>query len=289
VTVATPASRTPPGRTGTYSALSRTFRITSPSPEVAHAVDLVYGEMRIDGDASRHALEIEIRKSADGPPAAHEILFAGERVFEASRTGDLLHQLDNELTIALEHAVPQLYFVHAAALADAGRATLLVGDSGAGKSTTAYALAASGMDYLSDELAPIDPRTGDVHPYPRAICLKRDPPAPLTLPSCHLRTEWTLHVPAKSLASRVSTRPVPLGRVIFVRYSPEHSRAVLESISRGEAAVRFYKGALNQLAHPSLGLDDTLSLIQRAECFTLLAAGVEETVQAVRDRSHVSA
>lgn len=283
-------SGTPFGRLeSSYGALSRTFRVRSPSAEVARAVDFVYGEMRLEGAESAGGLKIEIQEAAGSSTPSYEVFFADELVFRASRMGDLLHQLDNELTIALEHAAPELFFVHAAALADGGMATLLVGDSGAGKSTTAYALAASGMSYLSDELAPIDPRAGDVLPYPRAICLKHAPPAPLTLPPEHLRTEWTLHVRARDLLSHVASEAVPLGCVIFVRYSASHANAVLRPVSRGEAAIRFYRSALNQLAHPSLGLDDTLSLIRRAKCFELLAAGVEETVKAVRGASHVSA
>lgn len=287
---ATPSNRTsvsidPQVRSfrGAYQTLLRPFTVQSPSAEIAQAVDFVYGEMKCD-TAGAQGLEIDIH-TVDAASSKLRVLFGGEPVFEVEGLGDLLHQLDNELTIALEHALPSLYFVHAAALADNGRATLLVGDSGAGKSTTTFALAASGMAYFSDELAPIEPAAGVVLPYPRAMCLKRDPPAPLSLPAEHLRTEWTLHVRARDLQSRVVKESLPLGRVIFVRYSPEHARARLKPISRGEAAIRFYRGALNQLAHPAFGLDDTVSLIRRAECFELQAAGIEETVRVVRGES----
>jgi hypothetical protein len=212
-------------------------------------------------------------------PRVLEASFDGCKVIEVTRLGDLLHQLDNELTIALELAVPSLYFVHAAALAADGGVTLLVGDSGAGKSTTAYALAASGMEYLSDELAPMDPSSGAVVPYPRSICLKQDPPEPLEVPGSSLRTEWTLHVRPRDLATHVATEPVPLRRIVFVQYSPSHTEAQLRRLARAEAAMRLYQQALNQLAHPCFGLDETLVLIRRAECFELLSAGIGETLE----------
>jgi hypothetical protein len=277
---ASPAPGNEAGTAASYEAVSFPFTIQSPSPGIASVVDFIYGEMRTQA-APPGSYPIEIRP-AQSNPRRLELLLGGTRRTESERLGDILHQLDNELTIQIEQAVPRFYFVHAAALAEGSRATLLVGDSGAGKSTTSYALASSGMDYLSDELSPIDPQSAAVHPYPRAICLKREPPAPLILPSRHLRTEWTVHVRPRDLGSRVLTTAVPLARVVFVRYSPGHGAALLRPISKGEAAVRLYKGALNQLARPSFGLDDTLSLIRRAECYELLAAGVEETVQALR-------
>src|SRR5262249_58135020 len=102
------------------------------------------------------------------------------------------------------------------------------------------------------------------------------------LPGRHLRTEWTIHVRARDLGAKVLSAAVPLARAVFIRYSATHAAPTLRPVSKGEAAVRLYKGALNQLAHSRLGLGDTLQLIRRVECFELLAAGVEETVRALR-------
>lgn len=265
-----------PAVEATYRVASLAFTVRSPSAAIAEAVDFVYGEMRSDAPETP-GIQIEIAPS-DGDRELLSVSIHGRKVFEAARIGDLLHQLDNELTIAIEYAVPSLYFVHAAALADEGGVTLLVGDSGAGKSTTAYALAASGMDYLSDELAPLMPSAGRVVPYPRAFCLKKDPPAPLRVPEGSLRTEWTLHVRPRDLGCPVAPDPRPLSRIVFVRYSPDHVQPRLQPLTRADASVKLYQRALNQLAHPCFGLDETLGLVRRAECFELLAADIRGTV-----------
>jgi hypothetical protein len=60
--------------------------------------------------------------------------------------------------------------LHASAVAVGGRALALVGPVGAGKSTTAAALAGRGCPVLADDVLPLEPRGGDVlaHPaYPR--------------------------------------------------------------------------------------------------------------------------
>jgi len=267
-------------RPADFAVLSRSFSVSAPTEEMASAVELVYGELRC-GPADRGTLPIVICER-EPPAPRYAVSFGGRPCFEAERLGDVLHHLDNQLTIALEHALPGLYFLHAAALAKDGEATLLVGDSGAGKSTTAYALAAAGMDYLSDELAPVDVAAGRVLPYPRAICLKGDPPAPLRVPREHLRTEWTLHVPPHALGCRVLEEGAALRRIVFVRHERGRTVPSLRPVSPGEASLRLYQGALNQLAHPCWGLDETIALVQQAECLELLSAGIEATVELLR-------
>jgi|SRR5579871_983337 len=53
--------------------------------------------------------------------------------------------------------------VHGAAVGVDGRAALLVGDGGSGKSTTALACALAGFDYLGDDYCAVEPATGKVH------------------------------------------------------------------------------------------------------------------------------
>ena len=85
-----------------------------------------------------------------------------------------------------------------------------------------------------------------------------------------------------ALGCRVLTEGVALRRIVFVRYDRERSAPSLRPLSPGEASLRLYQGALNQLAHPCWGLDDTIELVRRAECLELLAAGIEETVAVLR-------
>jgi hypothetical protein len=68
------------------------------------------------------------------------------------------------------------FLLHAAALADdRGRATLLAAPSGHGKSSLTLELLDRGLRFLSDDYAPLDPATGEIHPYPRALGLLSDP------------------------------------------------------------------------------------------------------------------
>ncbi|WP_259075475.1 hypothetical protein [Salinibacter ruber] len=67
-----------------------------------------------------------------------------------------------------------LYVLHACCLSINGRAFSLVGDSGAGKSTTAYFLARNAWNLLSDDITAIDMKPGGLHviPGPPRVKLK---------------------------------------------------------------------------------------------------------------------
>jgi hypothetical protein len=66
----------------------------------------------------------------------------------------------------------QYLIVHAACVEKSGRALLLPGPPGSGKSTLCAALVARGWRLLSDELALVDFRTQCVVPLPRPVSLK---------------------------------------------------------------------------------------------------------------------
>ena len=64
--------------------------------------------------------------------------------------------------------------IHAAVVAKAGRALILPGEPGAGKSTLCAALVSRGWRLLSDEMALIDPGSLAITPIPRPIGLKNE-------------------------------------------------------------------------------------------------------------------
>jgi hypothetical protein len=62
--------------------------------------------------------------------------------------------------------------LHGAGVGVAGSAVLLVGKTGAGKSTLALGLAARGFEYLSDDLVPLSASGREVHAFPLAASVK---------------------------------------------------------------------------------------------------------------------
>ena len=176
----------------------------------------------------------------------------------------LLFHIDKDITIWLQLERRDLFFLHAAAVARGSQVIVLTAPSGTGKSTLVLSLVEKGLEYLSDELAPIDLRTLAVEPYPHALCLKSPPPDPYTLPSNTVRCGRRYHVPIPGPVHQVRT----LAALVFVRRDEERFQQ-LRPVSAATAAARLMANALNPLAHPGDGLDVAVTLSQAVPCFEL--------------------
>jgi hypothetical protein len=199
--------------------------------------------------------------------------------------GVLLFHLDKSLTIALQRQRPDLYFLHAAAVALDGRVVLLAGPAGAGKSTLALSLLQHGFEYLSDELAPIDIGRAVAYPYPRALCLKSPPPAPLAVPSGTFVGGGRLHMPVTSLRVRHHTKPLPLAAIFFVGRGPAPV-ITCRRITAAAAVAHLAATGLNSLAHRGDGLDAAQELSGTVPCFRLDSTSLDAARAAVEGVVH---
>lgn len=86
--------------------------------------------------------------------------------------GLLAAEMAMNLQVAL--GTRRFLLLHASVVERDGRAVIMTGESGAGKSTLATLLAAHGWRFMGDEFALVDPVTGLLHAFPRAISLKNE-------------------------------------------------------------------------------------------------------------------
>ena len=195
----------------------------------------------------------------------------------AANPGDLLFLLERDLVVELQRRRPEFLFLHSAALDLRGRACLLVGESGAGKSTTTWALLHHDFHYLSDELSPVDVETLQVHGYPHALCLKERPPRTYSLPGDALDLGRTIHVPASAMPKAAIREPRPIAALFLVKYSSGLGAPSLHALGAAEASAHLYVSALNTLAHPNRGLDAVVRLAENVPCFALATADLPST------------
>jgi hypothetical protein len=130
-----------------------------------------------------------------------------------------LDVFESELQLSVARLARPEVFVHAGVVAVAGRAILLPGRSGAGKTTLVRALVAAGATYYSDEYAVLD-RDGWVHPYARR-------------PSVRKRAGRKERAPVPRRRGRAG---VPVGLVVETRYVPE-ARWAPVLLSAGERVL----------------------------------------------------
>jgi hypothetical protein len=198
--------------------------------------------------------------------------------------GEFLYNFEKDIELSLQLLRKEWYFIHGAALTYAGKTCLLIAPSGGGKSTTTWALLNNGFCYMSDELAPVDPRDMTVAAYPHALCLKATPPAPFSLPDSTLRTRRAMHVPVEALPNGYQMESTPLHAVFFVQFDPELSSPLIKPVSESEAAARIYANSLNQLAHVDHGLPAAVTIAQHVPAFEICTTrDLQLSVELMRD------
>src|SRR5262249_68394 len=150
-----------------YRVFERFVRIAAP-PDLHPALESLMGGLRtdfrpsLDGD-SVFSLEI----SAD--PTGWRITLGDELVARCD-TNAVVSESERLVVQAVVPATPHLLTLHAAALQSECGAVLLVGDSGAGKTTLSIALARAGWGFGSDEIVLLG-RELDLRPLPSPACI----------------------------------------------------------------------------------------------------------------------
>ena len=265
-----------------FSLFDRTVRVRCGSPELQTILLNVYSGLAVQQPTGIPEPDLDYEVAImDRQPESILIQRDGQEPLYAEDTGLFLYQFEKDVTIALELIRSDLFFIHSAALEYNGRIHLLVAQSGGGKSTTSWALLHHGFQYASDELAPVNLDTLTVLPYPHALCLKSEPPAPYSLPADTFQTDRSLHVPVESLPCTIVNSPLPLQSILFVQYRPNESPSITP-ISASDASVRVYTNGLNQLAHPADGLDAAIQIAQHCRCYELTSNDLHSTCELVR-------
>lgn len=212
------------------------------------------------------------------------VLVNGRLQFEPARRDELLPYVEWAVNWEIARTYPQYLHLHAAAMERDGVGLILPAESGSGKSTLAMGLLRRGWRYLCDEFALVHSQSLLLHPFPRAICLKRG--------SFSLAEEMNIALPrgdrhhsAKGFVHFVSpfdiaTQPVgsvcPVRLVVFPRYQAG-GRPELSPMTRGEAALELHRVCFNLFGCKRPGLEVLTRMVTGAECFRLASGELDAT------------
>jgi hypothetical protein len=138
--------------------------------------------------------------------------------------------------------------LHAGAASYGRRGVILPAPPDSGKSTLTAALVHRGFDYLSDEVALIDPATRRVLPFPRHLWLEPGGRAALASMDPNAAALWPSdRDPAKPvhvLPSDGSARAVAVRVIVFPMFLAG-ARTTVEPVSRAEALLELARNAFN--------------------------------------------
>jgi HprK-related kinase A len=209
----------------------------------------------------------------------------GERIHQDLRREEILPHLEWGISWRIVARCGDYLQVHAASMARGDRGVVLAGGSGAGKSTLAAALLARGWKYFCDEFALIDPDDLNLHPFPKAVCVKAGSFDAVKRLGLRLSQDRH-HVKALKgkvgyispfdLGTDVVARPCPVRYVIFPKYSGG-SEPRLYPLPRARAAFALMQCTLNRDVYEQHAASITGRVVRGAECFGLETGCIDET------------
>jgi len=192
----------------------------------------------------------------------------------------------NSSIIRTQHRFLQL---HAATLSLNGQGVIIAAKSGSGKSTLAAALLSRGWQYLSDEFALIDPTTLNLHPFPKALCIKSGSfkiVRQLGLPL------WTRRHYAKAYKGQVGyvspdevranaiSDICPVKAILFPQYMAATEPSAIE-IPRGEAAIELGGLSFNRTKHGVDAMSTLANLLEKTQCWRIHSGDAIKTCELI--------
>jgi len=122
----------------------------------------------------KHAAERRASAPSRNTHDAHQLRFGRKTLIRTSRLTEVLQVLESDLRLQVAGMSEEKLFVHAGVVGWKGRAILVPGVSGAGKTMLVAALVRAGASYYSDEYAVLD-QDGLVHPYATPLRIRNGP------------------------------------------------------------------------------------------------------------------
>jgi len=170
--------------------------------------------------------------------------------------------------------------LHAAALARDGKALVLAGKTGAGKTTLATWLVCRGFDYLTDELVHVDMQALCVSGFARPLHLKEPARAlfagvvDVDGGDAIMASPLGTHISPTRLGARAARRARPCAVVL-----PAYRAGApldLHPLAKAQAATRLMGCLVNARDRPQHGFGEVAGLVQAVPAFAMTYSDLEE-------------
>ncbi len=212
--------------------------------------------------------------------------FDGREVFRPLPRPQAYPMLEWGLNWCVTTQINHYLLFHAAVLARAGRALILPGEPGVGKSTLCAALASRGWELLSDEIALVALDTGHLHGLGRPVSLKnaaidvirRFAPDAVIGATCHDTLKGTVaHLRAPRRGALQAADAACPTWLVFPRFIPG-APTRLQTETRERGFFRLVDNAFNFTTLGTLAFERTTDLVNRSTCLDLTYSDLEEAV-----------
>ncbi|MGH9179076.1 MAG: hypothetical protein ACRD0N_11050 [Acidimicrobiales bacterium] len=281
-----------------FRVLDTYFTLRYDDPLLGRYVEAVLARFRVPPDPReyrspptpnvppRYSLRTVEADGHGGGEASYQLYYGDTLMIDTPTTGRTLTHLFWHVNAEAVRQTGSFLLVHAGCvLAPSGRALLLPAQSGSGKTTLVTALVQAGFGYLSDEAAVVDPVSGRIHPFPKALTLKSGSFELFPeLAGDHLGSlvPGTWHVdPGRLGPADVPTGAFPAGWVVAIGYDPTVDGAQLSPMRAAEAVVEVGMSTLNLHRYRARALPLLADLARRTSAYRLRFASLEAALEAI--------
>lgn len=272
-----------------YRALGFRGRVVGPAGAIAELRALfppppAWTVEEADGSGTAGPATV-IAARLDSEGGGYAMAVDGVDRWRAETERDLVPTLEWVVTQAAVDAIGARYILlHGGAVARDGRALVMPAASGSGKSTLVAGLVASGFQLGSDEIAAIDPASGLLWPFARALYVKSGSRSVLASRYPALRTSepryrvsgeavWYLMPDAGSWLEG----PTLVRFVVLPRYAPD-APTTLSPLARSAALPRFLEQSFSLMQHGGQGIGVVTALLQAADCYELSVGTLDDAI-----------
>jgi hypothetical protein len=236
---------------------------------------------------------------------AHEAGSTAQHCYEVSVDEELLvsttdasrvvpHILAEVNAATVRASADRFVLLHASAAARQGRGAIFAAPAEAGKTTLVGGLLLAGLAYVTDEVVAIDPATGLLHPFPKALAV--DPGSRTVLQGLRPHVEeglakWTSdqwHVNPLSVRPDAVAGICTPAFVITPRYV-ESSPTTLERMHPSDGLVSMMNNAFSANDRGRRRFEALAAVARQADCYDLTVGDLTaacELVLALFEGSH---
>ncbi len=260
-------------------------RLRLPLAELVAPLRLLYADFPIDASGFAD-FDVAARRMGRGKVG---FLIDGERRFVPVARGIALPMLEWAINWCLYTFSQQYLLIHAAVVEREGRALVLAGRPGAGKSTLCAALVGRGWRLFSDEFAVISLDDRLLWPIARPISLKNDSierirrfvaDAVIGPASDDTHKGIVAHMRAPAASVRRTDEPAPAGWIVFPNRADD-GPATLAPLPGARAFFRLADNAFNYHFHGAAGFEAVCRMIDACDCLEFGYSDLEGAVAAL--------
>ncbi len=257
----------------------KTVAASSNRADVTDAIRKLFTLMEAAPDAAAIG---EVRIAQDG--ALARLLVDGKEVSRSADSFRLLRHLYREVVRKFILENMDLVWIHAGCSASRDGAVILPGLWGRGKSTLVQGLYKNDWLFLSDDVAPINPRTGMAIPFPGTPQIREL--SERVLRRDEIGSLSKLAVPIDP--QRVGAGGVPVTGIIFPHFTPG-AKTRFETVPPAQAVGELLENCLSFVNNTDMTVAALCALVENLPAYRLVFSDSRDAAQCIVDQQGAAA